>query len=1232
MNVRIAGYTYLSRTILQNERGRRFGINNNELTDSQATEAMIRCPRQKSCYNRKARLMVKQPLHGQGDFDTWALDDVTLNSAGGIVSDAEIVARSPPARLALPLTEAQSLAWKKAGKLTNRYTRGIQIQISMNNQTYEQAGIKNFCRFPGDKKSDPKDPTNSYKDIVCERTTFNWDEPDWPFKVIVAEKYTNWYEGKPLNNWGSNTLFRSSVSEQFLYYQHPKIIAVRPSGGPTAGGTPVTVQGSGFAAFSDPLRTPKCKFGTIVSAAQVVEDDSILCSTPATLYSGFVDMTLSLNEVDFTSPVMGKEYSVPFLYYEHPLVVSITPNTGPARGGTDINIVGTGFFQLPSPPACRFIGVLDPTIVADSPGIFVNDTLIRCKTPSIANLCTRSTHCNEGIGSRDPGWRDCPKWDSCPFTNQCVTCGCPKSQLCKSYEVSPKFQDDPGVKVTRPQISEDLIFDTEVQIALNGICCLRKANGILTNPCEPCEAPNQRCGCVGDFTRAQYDEQNVNQNTFTFHREIELEQEASATKLHWNNGKWNGKTTTGPIELYGQYFRNTSVDTCGLQVKCHDNNQCSNAPEASVGLTYGSAYHMRSSLVMCQPPLFPGQFNNKDGNFEVSFSINGQDTSKWSRDCNLDVCREYQYGMPPHPDVVFRDQVITVTTLSVTIIYLYLYRQRQLKKNAKYVADTGGDWEKPLLRDAVRWQQENQFRNGNQYYSIWNTGEKEMGQLGIGMGLYFQYLRFMVYLFSIMLSLSIVPMIMNSFGMAFTGTSEPELAIKCSIGGIGRGILLEYPKLPYPPLNVLGFPIAVETPIITTTLAFLDILISLVYVFGTWYLRVNQTEIIQTLDEDTITAADYTILVEDIPNDATDPDEFRAFFSKYGEVADVAIGLNNGKLIDMFQKRGQHELEIEEQIAKLKLYKLQELQKKLKVMRKKQKKIDEKIIQLRSKSDFKSVCAFVTFNEDKGKVECVSAYESTFIQRMRGKAKATKRFRGNINLNVSIAPEPSNVLWENLQFRGLNTTIRACIVYVIIVVLLLMSFAVNALLQVAQLSLEGSPGDYLCLVGPQPSDPDAQLTILWSQYTSHSTALYQAYLNCYCNPVRGKFSKSMHRTSACPCVCPCLYRCLSLSLRVSVVLFLSHSLSVAVCLWLSSVCLCLSLSVICRCLSLSVLIATFLCRSLSGAIRVFVVTPFCLFAGNMNAVEVDFCGPWRANLQLKSFLQLLAVLVVAVGQ
>ena len=35
---------------------------------------------------------------------------------------------------------------------------------------------------------------------------------------------------------------------------------------------------------------------------------------------------------------------------------------------------------------------------------------------------------------------------------------------------------------------------------------------------------------------------------------------------------------------------------------------------------------------------------------------------------------------------------------------------------------------------------------------------------------------------------------------------------------------------------------------------------------------------------------------------------------RYGEVADVAIGLNNGKLIDLFQQRGQRDMKIEIQV------------------------------------------------------------------------------------------------------------------------------------------------------------------------------------------------------------------------------------------------------------------------------------------------------------------------------
>ena len=769
------GYTYLTRNVFQNERGRRYGQNDNELTDSKAKESMVRCPRHKNCYNRRARIMIKQPLHGQGAFDNWALDDVVIKSAGGIVSDTTIVASTPPAHLALPLTAAQRLAWKKSGKLTNRYLRGIQIKIAVNNQTYEKAGIKNFCRFAGDKKSDPNNPTNRFKDIVCERRYFNWDEPDWPFKVSLAPKYTNWYEGRPTAEWGAaNVLFRSSVSEQFLYYQHPKIQAVRPSGGPTWGSTPVTVQGTGFSAFSDPIRTPKCKFGSLVSPAQVMADDAIVCTTPETLFAGYVDLTVSLNEVDFTSPVLGTEYSIPFLYYEQPAVFSVMPYTGPSRGGTDINIVGTGFFQLPTPPACRFIGVNDPTVVVDAPGEFVNDTLIRCRSPSLANLCTRSTYCSQGVGSRDPGWRGCPKWDTCPFANQCSACGCPRSPLCEQYEVSPTPANEKGVKVSRAQKSEDPFFDTEIQISLNGICCEREDTGILSAPCRPCKSDYFRCGCVGDFTRAKYDQETANQNTFTFYREVQFMQQEKAEKdIYWNS-KWNGPFKSTPIQIYGQYFRNTTLSQCVHEVECHDIGDCSNPPESVMEHMFDISFYMRSSYIMCKPPTAPGQFNAKKGTAQVSYSVNGQDSSKWTMSCDPDTCQSLFYETPQHPDVIQRDYALTLSFTMAFIIYVYLYRRRILKKNAKYVADTGGEWEKPALREAMRWQQENQFRKyGSQYYPLWTTGAQEMGQLGIGMGLYFQYLRYMVTFFSIMFVLAIPSLVLTSFGKAYqnsTGT------------------------------------------------------------------------------------------------------------------------------------------------------------------------------------------------------------------------------------------------------------------------------------------------------------------------------------------------------------------------------------------------------------------------------------------------------------------------------
>ena len=67
------------------------------------------------------------------------------------------------------------------------------------------------------------------------------------------------------------------------------------------------------------------------------------------------------------------------------------------------------------------------------------------------------------------------------------------------------------------------MFDTVVQLALNGICCKRDDIGRLTDPCESCYEMeyikedkiwvetnilkvNVRCGCIGDFTDIEIDQ------------------------------------------------------------------------------------------------------------------------------------------------------------------------------------------------------------------------------------------------------------------------------------------------------------------------------------------------------------------------------------------------------------------------------------------------------------------------------------------------------------------------------------------------------------------------------------------------------------------------------------------------------------------------------------------------------------------------------------------------------
>ena len=165
---------------------------------------------------------------------------------------------------------------------------------------------------------------------------------------------------------------------KYIYYDPPVIEGIRPSGGPDGGGTIITLIGSGFQNFKDANYPPKCKFGIQTTPAIVTSDTEVKCpGVRDTVYTGFATVAVALNGVDFTpGPAQ-------YIYYFQPLIYYLYPNSGPARGGTNMYVNGKGFIYLtPFPSTCKFTSIHEPALSIITPARYFNDTLLMCTTPN----------------------------------------------------------------------------------------------------------------------------------------------------------------------------------------------------------------------------------------------------------------------------------------------------------------------------------------------------------------------------------------------------------------------------------------------------------------------------------------------------------------------------------------------------------------------------------------------------------------------------------------------------------------------------------------------------------------------------------------------------------------------------------------------------------------------------------------------------------------------------------
>ena len=147
------------------------------------------------------------------------------------------------------------------------------------------------------------------------------------------------------------------------------ITSIAPAGGIIAGGTTVTVTGSGFTGTT---LVTEIMFGAMKATSFIVDSNTQIRAIAPVHLAGVVDV-VSMSSVGTSAIVAADEYTY-FLSGSVPTIAGLNPVYGPASGGATVVITGTGFTGVVGASGVKFGNLNADSYVVNS------DTKITAKT------------------------------------------------------------------------------------------------------------------------------------------------------------------------------------------------------------------------------------------------------------------------------------------------------------------------------------------------------------------------------------------------------------------------------------------------------------------------------------------------------------------------------------------------------------------------------------------------------------------------------------------------------------------------------------------------------------------------------------------------------------------------------------------------------------------------------------------------------------------------------------
>ena len=372
-------------------------------------------------------------------------------------------------------------------------------------------------------------------------------------------------------------------------------------------------------------------------------------------------------------------------------------------------------------------------------------------------------------------------------------------------------------------------------------------------------------------------------------------------------------------------------------------------------------------------------------------------------------------------------------------------------------------WSKP---DAVVALEHGSRLSGHQdLYSFSKTNVRDLDDLGLAHVLYFTFLKRLTYLVSFC-CLLVVPALyvcfhgdlferefilrfsLANFGPLYDGLAEDEE----EVGSLEDLATLDFSKLDVRIIKIPGVGLNVRATDLLFYLAAFDVAACWIVFFATLVFNWSISKRVAQSKRETTAIGKYSVKFSNIPQDCSKW-ELVEYFDNFGTVVDMNLALPDEEIISLSRKRDVYVARLEKAVAKVQQTRGEDPEKyfqarirrhikKAFVLQEKVHTLSVKLKHLQSSRNQNDPhCGFITYREEFESKACIASHGLKY--RLRSLYDKRDCFMGKHALRVVEAPEPDDLLRENLEYSWYSSMFRQAVVVCLMFLLILFSYLLN---------------------------------------------------------------------------------------------------------------------------------------------------------------------------------------------